>query len=254
MIQLSLLNDLRRAWVKLFLPHIQTMNKPFLALQDFLTSEAALHGPIVPLEPPKSFAQKIMTLVGNDHPVREIKTLDALCSYVDTSRLTPIDHQRTLAVFGDGNPEATIMLIGEAPGAEEDQTGSPFVGRAGQLLDKMLAAIDLSRHDIYITNILKSRPPKNRDPNPEEVSAHLPVLYRQLSFIQPEFILCLGRVAGQTLLGTTDALNQLRGRVHSYYGASLIVTYHPAALLRNSTWKRPTWEDLKLLRQLSTSQ
>ncbi|MCY4171916.1 MAG: uracil-DNA glycosylase [Bacteroidetes bacterium] len=230
------------------------MNEVLHAVKDFLISESALHGPLVPLEPPKTFAQKIMDLVDDAHPVCEMKSLDDLQRYVQTSILTPIDQDRTLPVFGDGNPQATIMLIGEAPGADEDKTGSPFVGRAGQLLDKMLAAIDLSRQDIYITNILKSRPPKNRDPNPDEVAAHLPVLYRQLSLIAPEIILCLGRVSGQTILETASPLNQLRGQIHGYHGASLIVTYHPAALLRNSTWKRPTWEDLKLLRELYLSQ
>jgi len=229
------------------------MNETLLALQDCLTSESALHGPVVPLDPPKSFAQKILDLVDDNHPVHEVSSLDDLRSFVDTSILTPIDHERIHPVFGEGNPAASIMLIGEAPGADEDQIGMPFVGRAGQLLDKMLAAINLARNDIYITNILKSRPPKNRDPNPEEVLAHLPVLYQQLSFIEPKFILCLGRVAGQTLLDTDKPLNQLRGQTHSYHGASLLVTYHPAALLRNSSWKRPTWEDLQLLRDLYTS-
>ena len=130
------------------------------------------------------------------------------------------------------------------------RTGKPFVGRAGQLLDKMLAAIDLSRQDIYIANTLKSRPPKNRNPNPDEISAHLPILYRQMSLVDPRFILCLGLVASQTLLGSHDSLTKLRQHTHSFYGATLLVTYHPAALLRNATWKRPTWEDLKQLRYL----
>jgi len=226
------------------------MNEALRSLQDFLSDESDMHGSIVPLDPPKSFNQKIMEIVDPAHPVHALNSLHELSTYVASSVLTPIDEHRTCAVFGEGNPSADIMLVGEAPGAEEDRTGRPFVGRAGQLLDKMLAAINLSRQDIFIANILKSRPPKNRDPNSDEISAHLPVLYRQMSLVDPRLILCLGRVAGQTLLGSNDSLTRLRQQTHAFYGATLLVTYHPAALLRNSTWKRPAWEDLKQLRYL----
>ncbi len=219
-------------------------------LKDSLSAEIGLHGPLVPLEPEKTFAQKIMDLVDTQHPVYQIRSLDALQEYVQSSILVPIDAERTNAVFGEGNPQADIMLIGEAPGADEDRQGRPFVGRAGQLLDKMIAAIDLSRSEIFIANILKSRPPGNRDPNPDEIAAHLPVLYRQMSLIQPKFILCLGRIASQTLLGSRAPLGKLRGQAHAYHGSTLLASYHPAALLRNPNWKRPAWEDLKLLRQL----
>ena len=219
-------------------------------LKDSLSAEASLHGPLIPLEPKKRFAQKIMDLVDPQNPVHQVLSLDALQDYVDSSVLIPIDAQRTHAVFGEGNPQANIMLIGEAPGADEDQQGRPFVGRAGQLLDKMIAAIHLSRDEIFIANILKSRPPGNRDPKPDEIAVHLPVLYRQMSLIQPKFILCLGRIASQTLLGTNAPLGKLRGQAHPYYGSTLLATYHPAALLRNQNWKRPAWEDLKLLQQL----
>ena len=195
-----------------------------------------------------------MHLVVPDHPVRQISSLDALRSYVDSSALTAIDSQRTHAVFGEGNPDADIMLVGEAPGAEEDRTGLPFVGRAGQLLDKMMAAINLTREDLFIANILKTRPPENRDPTADEIAAHLPVLYRQMHFIQPKFILCLGRIAVQTLLETKASLGSLRGQAMTYHGAILIATYHPAALLRNPTWKRPAWEDLQLLQRLCQPQ
>ena len=230
------------------------MNEALRSLQDFLSDEVHMHGPIVPLDPPRSFSQKIMERVNSAHPVHGLNSLDELRDYVASTVLTPIDEDRTNAVFGEGNPSAEIMLVGEAPGAEEDRTGKPFVGRAGQLLDKMLAAIDLARQDIYIANTLKSRPPKNRDPNTDEISAHLPILYRQMSLIHPRLILCLGRVAGQTLLGSNDSLTKLRQQTHPFYGATLLVTYHPAALLRNATWKRPTWEDLKQLRYLYLSQ
>ena len=226
------------------------MNEALRTLWDCLSAEAGLHGPLVPMELPETFAQKIMALVDTKNPVHSLMSMNALQEYVNSSVLTGIDAHRTYAVFGEGNPQASIMLVGEAPGAEEDRTGRPFVGRAGQLLDKMLAAIQLSREDIFIANILKTRPPGNRDPEPGEVAAHLPVLYRQMSLIQPSLILCLGRVAGQTLLDSKTPLGKLRGQARPYHGATLLVTYHPAALLRNPSWKRPAWEDLKLLRSL----
>ena len=126
----------------------------------------------------------------------------------------------------------------------------PLSGGPDNCLTKMIAAIQLSRNEIFIANILKSRPPRNRDPKPDEIAAHLPVLYRQMSLIQPKFILCLGRIACQTLLETGAPLGKLRGQAHPYHGSTLLATYHPAALLRNQNWKRPAWEDLKLLRQL----
>lgn len=222
-------------------------------LKECVSAELSLHGPMIPLEPKKPFGQNILDLIDANNPVKQIMSLDTLRDYVATSILVPIDAERTNAVFGVGNPEADIMLVGEAPGADEDQKGEPFVGRAGQLLDKMIAAIQLSRNDLYITNMIKSRPPQNRDPTPDEIAAHLPILFRQMSVIQPKLILCLGRIASQTLLGTSAPLGQLRGQAHPYHGSTLLATYHPAALLRNQSWKRPAWEDLKLLRQLYLS-
>lgn len=226
------------------------MSEALHHLRAGLSAEIAIHGSLVPLEPRNEFGERVMALVDLQNPVHELVSLETLCRYVETSILTPIDSERTNVVFGEGNPRAQIMLIGEAPGADEDVQGRPFVGRAGQLLDKMLAAIQLSREDLYIANILKSRPPRNRDPEPGEIAAHLPVLYRQMSLIQPRYILCLGRIAGQTLLGTKAPISKIRGQAHPYHGHTLIATYHPAALLRNPAWKRPAWEDLKLLRQL----
>ena len=159
-----------------------------------------------------------------------------------------LKHTATNLVFGDGNPEARIMLVGEAPGADEDRLGLPFVGVSGRLLDAMLAAIGLDRTCVYITNILKSRPPNNRDPVPAEVEAHIPILYKQLALIKPRIILCVGKTAGNTLLGRRSSLGALRDKFHDYYGLPLMVTYHPAALLRNPQWKRPVWDDVKLLR------
>ncbi len=156
---------------------------------------------------------------------------------------------RTNFVFGAGNPEAKLMLIGEAPGREEDLEGAPFVGAAGKLLDKMLAAINFKREDIFIANILKCRPPENRDPQPDEIEACKPYLLQQIKLIQPKIICALGRISAQVLLQTKSALGQLRGKFHDFNGIKFLVTYHPAALLRYQQYKRPAWEDLKLLRR-----
>lgn len=154
------------------------------------------------------------------------------------------------AVPGEGNPEADFVCVGEAPGANEDEQGKPFVGQAGQLLTKILAAINLSREDVFICNVLKHRPPGNRNPTPEEVSACSPYLVRQIELLKPKVIVALGTFAAQTLLQTKEPIGKLRGKIHRYYGVPLIVTYHPAALLRNPSWKRPTWEDVQLARRL----
>ena len=153
-------------------------------------------------------------------------------------------------VFGAGNADADIMLIGEGPGHEEDFQGKPFVGAAGQLLTKILAAINLTREEVYIANIVKCRPPQNRDPLPEEQEVCKEYLKKQIELIEPKFILALGRVAAQALLNTTKPMNQLRGTVYDWEGIKLIVTYHPAALLRNPQWKRATWEDVQVLQKL----
>jgi DNA polymerase len=157
---------------------------------------------------------------------------------------------RTNTVFGVGNPDAGIVFVGEAPGRDEDLQGEPFVGRAGQLLTKILKAIGLERDDVYICNVLKCRPPNNRDPEADEVVHCEPYLLRQLEIIQPKVICALGRIAAQTLLQTRDSLTRMRATTHDYHGIPMIVTYHPAALLRNPNWKRPAWEDVQKLRAL----
>jgi uracil-DNA glycosylase len=154
------------------------------------------------------------------------------------------------AVPGEGSGRADLVCVGEAPGAVEDETGRPFVGPAGQLLDKILAAIKLSRSDVFICNVLKHRPPGNRNPMPDEVLACSPYLVRQIELLQPKVIVAFGTFAAQTLLNTKESIGKLRGRIHRYYGVPLVVTYHPAALLRNPGWKRPTWEDVQLARRL----
>lgn len=157
---------------------------------------------------------------------------------------------RTKFVFGVGNPNADIMVIGEAPGADEDAQGEPFVGRAGQLLNKILEAVQFKREEVFIANILKCRPPNNRRPNADEVEQCEPYLLKQIELIKPKFILCLGLTAAQTLLKTDASLTSLRASVHDYHGVTTFVTYHPAALLRNPNWKRPTWEDVQKLKKM----
>ncbi len=153
---------------------------------------------------------------------------------------------RNQFVFGVGDPQANLLLVGEAPGAQEDKLGEPFVGRAGKLLDKMLNAINRGRSkDVYICNVLKCRPPNNRDPLSTEVEQCEPYLLKQIEIIQPKLIVALGRVAGMTLLKIEQPLKEMRGKLHDYFGTPLIVTYHPAALLRNSNFKTAAWEDLK---------
>ncbi len=161
-------------------------------------------------------------------------------------------HQsRTQTVFGVGSHQAELLIIGEAPGADEDRQGEPFVGRAGQLLNEMLKAIGLQRQQVYIANILKCRPPNNRDPKPEEAAECSQYLFRQIELIQPKLILALGRIAAQRLLKTDTALGRMRGKVqhHPETGVPLIVTYHPAYLLRTPADKRKAWEDLLFLRK-----
>lgn len=157
---------------------------------------------------------------------------------------------RTNFVFGSGNANADIMVIGEAPGADEDEQGLPFVGRAGQLLTKILESVELGRDDVYICNILKCRPPNNRKPLASETDQCEPYLWKQIELIKPKFILALGLTAANTLLKNKESMTQLRGRIHDYQGIRTIVTYHPAALLRNPDWKKHTWEDVKFLRKL----
>jgi len=163
-------------------------------------------------------------------------------------QLCALSEGRRKVVFGSGSVAADLMLIGEGPGAEEDRQGLPFVGPAGELLTRILKAISLSRRDVYIANIVKCRPPGNRDPHPDEVACCRPYLEEQIDLVQPKLIVLLGRVAAQTLLGNDLPLGRLRGQWHSILGISARATYHPAALLRNASFKRPTWEDMQIVR------
>ena len=171
---------------------------------------------------------------------------DALEARVRECNRCPLHGGRTQTVFGTGCREADWLIIGEAPGEQEDLQGEPFVGRAGQLLNEMIRALGLTRSGVYIANILKCRPPDNRDPSPEESRACEDYLHQQIGLIQPAIILAVGRVAAQNLLKTAVTIGKLRGVVHDYQGVPLIVTYHPAYLLRAPLEKRKAWDDLKL--------
>jgi DNA polymerase len=174
--------------------------------------------------------------------------LAALCTAASTCTRCRLSEGRNKVVFGSGDPDAELMFIGEGPGADEDRQGLPFVGRAGELLTKIIAAIDRTREQVYIANIVKCRPPGNRDPQPDEVAACRGYLERQIALVQPRILVALGRVAAQTLLGTDSPIGRLRGQWFKVQGIPTMVTYHPAALLRNPALKRPTWEDLQQVR------
>jgi DNA polymerase len=187
---------------------------------------------------------------GVAEPWAGAESVASLNDMICTCMKCPLGRTRTKFVFGVGNPKATLMLVGEAPGADEDAQGEPFVGRAGQLLNKIIEAIGFGRDDVYICNILKCRPPNNRKPRVEEVEQCLPYLRKQIQLVRPALILCLGLTAAENLLGTTESLGRLRGRTLQYEGTPVMVTYHPAAMLRNPNWKRPTWEDVQAARAL----
>ncbi len=198
------------------------------------------------LPPPDSAAAP--QPVAEERPAME--TLEMVREDLGDCQRCTLAEDRNHLVFGEGNPTADLMFVGEAPGRDEDQQGRPFVGRAGQLLTKIIEAIGLRREDVYIANILKCRPPGNRNPEPAEVAACSPFLFRQIEAIQPRVVCALGAYAARTLLGTERPISKLRGRFHEYRGRLLMPTYHPAYLLRNPGAKRPVWEDMQLVRDL----
>ncbi|MGB9443240.1 MAG: uracil-DNA glycosylase [Desulfobacterales bacterium] len=175
------------------------------------------------------------------------ETLDDIHADLGDCRRCKLAQERNHIVFGDGNAKAKLVFIGEGPGAEEDRKGQPFVGAAGQLLTRIIEAIKLSRSQVYICNIIKCRPPGNRNPESDEIKTCFPFLERQIAALQPDFIIALGTFAAQTLLGTTTPISRLRGRFHVYKGIKVVPTYHPAYLLRNPDKKRDVWEDMKML-------
>ena len=178
------------------------------------------------------------------------ESLDAVAAAVRACERCPLCRGRTQAVPGEGNPAAGLMVIGEGPGEQEDLSGRPFVGRAGELLDKILESIDTPRPTVFIANVVKCRPPRNRAPLPDERAACMPYLHRQIALVRPRVLLALGATAAEAMLGVRKPLGSLRLKVHRYDGIPLVVTYHPAALLRNPNWKRPAWDDVRIARQL----
>jgi uracil-DNA glycosylase len=206
----------------------------------------------------KAAIQTSKTAAGDAAKVPEgalppLQSLGEIAATVAACQRCSLYATATNPVPGEGNPDADFMVVGEAPGATEDETGRPFVGRAGQLLTQILAAIQLKREDVFICNVLKHRPPGNRNPEADEVRACSPYLIRQIELIRPKVILALGTFSAQTLLDTKISIGKLRGQIHQYHGVPVVVTYHPAALLRNPAWKRPTWEDVQLARRILDS-
>jgi len=178
------------------------------------------------------------------------KSLVELNSLICNCMKCPLGDTRKNFVFGSGNPNADVLILGEGPGAEEDEQGLPFVGRSGKLLTDILKAINFARDDVYIANIVKCRPPGNRAPTPVEMNTCMPYFKKQIELIDPKLILCVGLTAAHGLLHNNDSLTNLRGKVFEYEGRKVMVTYHPAALLRNPNWKRGCWEDVQAFRKL----
>ena len=229
-------------------------NKPakpeILPTQTTATGIQRVHtsGPEKP-SPDSSPAQTTLP-AGLNSDLSNVGSLQELRTLCEQSDVLKTDLPQTNLVFGVGPDGADLMLVGEAPGVKEDELREPFVGRAGVLLNKILESVSFRREEVYIANILKHRPPNNRDPLPAERQRSLPFLYRQIELVNPRLILCLGRVSAQTLLQTTSPMKELRGRFHPFQdNRELLVTFHPAALLRNPAWKRDTWEDVKMLRR-----
>lgn len=183
-------------------------------------------------------------------PLQQVTTLAQVAELVAGCTKCRLCEARTHTVPGEGPEGARLVCVGEGPGRTEDETGRPFVGQAGELLTKILAAIGLSREQVYICNVVKCRPPQNRTPQYDEIAACVPYLHRQLELLRPKVILAMGNTAAQTLLNTKQSLGALRSRMHRFRGVPVIVTYHPAALLRNPNWKKPTWDDVRIAHRL----
>lgn len=188
--------------------------------------------------------------IKSDHPTQDkARLLEGIRTELGDCKRCKLHSYRKNIVFGSGNPEAQLVFVGEGPGGDEDIQGKPFVGRAGQLLTKIINSINLAREDVYIANIIKCRPPQNRNPEPDEIKACEPFLIKQLDAIKPKIICALGTFAAQTLLETGEKISSLRGRFIPYRNSRLIATFHPAFLLRNPQRKRDVWEDMKMIRK-----
>ncbi len=226
-----------------------------------ITSAPRKSAPKQKASPPLEKPVEVTFPVSVHEPVPVVQTASAAaitaCTDLDQLRTASagcmrcrLGETRKNIVFGEGNPSAHIMVIGEGPGADEDASGSPFVGRAGQLLTKILAAIQFPREEVYIANIVKCRPPGNRVPQQDEMQECMHYLHKQIELINPKFILCLGTTAGNALLGKKDTLGAMRGKVFDVKGTRAMVTYHPSALLRNPNWKKDCWEDVQQFRKM----
>jgi DNA polymerase len=198
--------------------------------------------------PPSPSASQRSRPAANESFPDRAEALSSLCEAVQGCERCELSRSRQKVVFGSGDGSADLMFIGEAPGAQEDRQGLPFVGPAGELLTRIIQAIDLRREDVYIANIVKCRPPGNRDPLPDEVASCRGYLEQQIALVQPRVIVALGKVAAQTLLGMDETLGRMRGRWYDVLDVPTRVTYHPAGVLRNSQWRRPVWEDMQVVR------
>ena len=212
------------------------------------TAKQAAPGSPLPA-PGVSFDPPSADLFSTD-PIQRATSLQDVAQLIAGCRKCGLCDARTNTVPGEGSATARLVVVGEGPGRTEDETGRPFVGRAGELLTKILGAIDLPREQVYICNIVKCRPPENRQPQFDEIAACLPFLYKQIELVNPKVILAMGNTAAQSLLDTKQSLGALRNHIHRFRGIPLVVTYHPAALLRNPNWKRPTWDDVRIAARL----
>jgi DNA polymerase len=205
----------------------------------------------VPLPPPGAvFDPPVSSDLFTADPLRDAASLEAVARLVAGCTKCRLCESRTRTVPGEGPADARLVVVGEGPGRTEDATGRPFVGQAGELLTKILAAIDLPREQVYICNVVKCRPPENRVPQFDEVAACVPYLFRQIELVRPKVILAMGGTAAQTMVNSKQSLGAMRNHVHRFRGIPVIVTYHPAALLRNPNWKKPTWDDIRIARRL----
>lgn len=216
---------------------------PEVATPATTAPSSVLPAPGISYDPPSS------DLFATD-PIQLAASLQDVASLIAGCRKCGLCAARTNTVPGEGLATARLVVVGEGPGRTEDETGRPFVGRAGELLTKILAAINLPREQVFICNVVKCRPPENRLPQYDEIAACVPYLYRQIELVKPKVILAMGGTAAQTLLNTKQSLGALRNQIHRFRGIPLLVTYHPAALLRNPNWKRPTWDDVRIAARL----
>jgi uracil-DNA glycosylase len=224
-----------------------------MTARELLTLAAGGTAPAPAYERPARGAARLREAIADAAPAA-VTALDALRAEALACRACRLCDTRSMVVFGEGHAAARVVVVGEAPGAEEDRTGRPFVGRAGKLLDQLLLSVGLPREQVFICNVLKCRPPENRNPLPDEVARCAPLLHRQLEIIAPQVLIAVGKFAAQTLVGSDESIGALRSRVHTYRGMPLIATYHPAFLLRSPQWIRPVWQDFQLMRQVLDEQ